>query len=97
MDGSPSLKIDFGDTQDAQVIHDKLYQAKHILNSNLKIAQETMETMEQDTPTKDPLSPERYSRENSRNFCIQELSMQLARVDTILDRIRAASGLVSDN
>jgi len=78
------LTIEYSDFQDVQVIHDRMNAAKYILSSNTRICE-----------TFPPL----LSGQNSPaiGLLLEELKLQGARVDNLLERTRSGSGLVSDD
>ena len=80
----PVLTIEYSDFQDIQVIHDRMNAAKYILGSNTRIC----ETF-----------PPSLSGEDSprAGLLLEELRLQGARVDNLLERTRSGSGLVSDD
>jgi len=89
----PKLKIEFADTQNLEVIHDKLYKVNHILESNLKVFQIISNMMSGNAVIQDQFSG---GSENRLEFCTDETEMQSRRVNTLFQRINAASGLMQN-
>jgi hypothetical protein len=86
----PKLKIEFEDTQNIEVIHDKLHKVNHILVSNLNVFKILSNLMKGNGGIQDQFE----TGENRLAFCTDETEMQNRRVNTLFQRINAASGLV---
>lgn len=75
----PVLTIEYSDFQDVQVIHDRMNAAKYILSSNISICSNAKDGV--------------LESANAGLF-IGELTLQLARVENLLERARSGSSLV---
>ncbi|KAH8655059.1 hypothetical protein BGZ60DRAFT_546694 [Tricladium varicosporioides] len=96
-DTRPSLKIEFTDTQDIQVIHDKLHRVNYILESNLRVfnvisrlMSPSLAVRSQQPSTQSPVC------DSGLAFCTAETEMQIQRLQTLFRRIHAASGLMQN-
>jgi len=91
----PKLKIEFADTQNIQVIHDKLHKVNQILELNLRIFQ-VISSLMNAIPTVEGQQPSKQfpSKDGGLVFCTAETEIQLKRLNTLFQRINAASGLV---
>ena len=91
----PKLKIEFEDTQDTQVLHDKLQNVNHVLTSNLQVCQDISNLLKQPSGVQSQGYPQTGDRRLcSLMFCHTETQLQVKRVQTLFQRINAASGLV---
>ena len=90
-----SLEIEFSDTQDLQVIQDKLHELSHILEMNLAAFRGVVNgiLVTDSGENKEPTRAEKSRSE--MEVCTTEIVLQKHRVDTMLHRLQAASGLVS--
>ncbi|PMD19929.1 hypothetical protein NA56DRAFT_190843 [Hyaloscypha hepaticicola] len=91
-DTRPKLKIEFADTQNTGVIHDKLHKVDHILGSNLNVFSILSTVMS----GRDGIQAHFDGRDNRLAFCTNETEMQQRRVNTLFQRINAASGLMQN-
>lgn len=89
-DTRPTLKIEFADTQNTEVIHDKLHKVNHILVSNLNVFAMLATMMGSNSGIQTQFD----GRDNRLAFSTDEIEMQHRRVNTLFQRINAASGLV---
>ncbi|KAF2730345.1 hypothetical protein EJ04DRAFT_567846 [Polyplosphaeria fusca] len=80
-DKMPVLSIEYSDFQDVQVIHDRMNVAKYVLDSNARICKK-YERCFQGTLKLEML--------------LEELELQGARVDKLLERTRSGSGLMQE-
>jgi hypothetical protein len=90
LDTRPTLKIEFADTQNTEVIHDKLHKVNHILVSNLNVFAMLAAMLSGNNGIQTQFD----SRDNRLAFSTDETEMQHRRVNTLFQRINAASGLV---
>jgi hypothetical protein len=91
----PKLKIEFGDTQDIQVVHDKLHTVNQVLDSNLRVIKAIASLLREHSAVEArPPSRQPDAHISGPAFCVAELEMQSRRVQTLFQRINAASGLV---
>jgi len=89
------LKIEFADTQNLEVIHDKLHKVNHILTSNLEVFN-TISNLMGENPAVRGQQPsgQLNGSDNRLAFCTDETETQCRRINTLFQRINAASGLV---
>jgi hypothetical protein len=91
----PKLKIEFGDTQDIQVVHDNLRTVNQVLDSNLRVFKAIASLLSEHWAVQARLSSRQpHAHISGPAFCIAEMEMQSRRVQTLFQRISAASGLV---
>ncbi|KAE9379782.1 hypothetical protein N431DRAFT_326685 [Stipitochalara longipes BDJ] len=92
LNSKPKLKIEFEDTQNIEVIHDKLHKVNHILVSNLNVFKLLSSMMSYVGGVQDQFE----SGLNRLAFCTDETEMQHRRVNTLFQRINAASCLMQN-
>lgn len=94
--GNASLEIEFSDTQDLQVIQDKLHELSHILEMNLAAFRGVVNSVPVTDlgENKEPIKAEKSCSEIE--VCTTEIVLQKHRIDTMLHRLQAASGLMQN-
>ncbi|OCL12990.1 hypothetical protein AOQ84DRAFT_385717 [Glonium stellatum] len=91
-----SLEIEFSDTQDLQVIQDKLHKLSYILEMNFAAFRGVVSSI---SVTNSGENKESANLEKSRSemeVCATETVLQKRRVDMMLHRLQATSGLMQN-